>query len=162
MLGMNVMEYIRLLYISDVLQIAKFPMMSWEGLCHFNFALWWFLPGLLCKTLTDLKWVLEFSPGNIGGTSIFSCGAAVMRLLCPELAALENKYFYGQTFPIKKSSVCHLALVCLWSSVLWCLFSASWYSDDFEICTNQKLYPLLWKFCIFFTFHLWLWYCTIE
>lgn len=112
-----------------------------------------FWPGLRCKTVTDLRlerWVPELSPGNVGETSIFSFEAAVMSLFCPELAALEEKScFYGQIFPIKKSLVCHLALVCLWSSVLWCLFSASLYSDDFKIYIKQKLYPFLWKFCIF-------------
>lgn len=32
-------------------------------------------PGLLCKTVTELRlesWIPEFSPGNVGGTSVFS------------------------------------------------------------------------------------------
>lgn len=82
-------------------------------------------PGLLCKTVTELRlesWISELSPGNVGGTSIFSFRAAVMMpLCCPELAALEQKGgFYCQILPIKKSLVYHLAVVCLLSSVLWC------------------------------------------
>ena len=101
-------------------------------------------PGLLCKTVTELRlesWIPEFSPGDVGGTSIFSFQAAVMMpLCCPKLAALEQKgCFYCHILPIKKSFVYHLAVVCLSSSVLWCLFSASWSSDDFKICITQEL-----------------------
>lgn len=80
-------------------------------------------PGLLCKTVTELRlesWIPESSPGDVGGTSIFSFRAAVMMpLCCPELAALEQKgCFYCQILPIKKSLVYHPAVVCLLSSVL--------------------------------------------
>lgn len=55
-------------------------------------------PGLLCKTVTDLRlqrWVPELSPGNLGEASIFSFGAAVMSLFCPELTALEKLFSWS-------------------------------------------------------------------
>jgi len=110
-------------------------------------------PGLLCKTVTGLRfesWIPEFSPGDLGGTSVFSFQAAVMvPLRYSELAALEQKRcLYCQILPIKKSLVYHLAVICLSSSVLWCLFSASQSSDDFKVSIAQKLYSSLWRFYI--------------
>lgn len=93
---------------------------------------------LLWKTVTELKldsWVSDYSPGNVGGTSILSFQAPLMMpFCCSELAALEQKgCFYCQILPIKKSLVYHPAVVCLSSSVLCCLLSASQSSDDFKI-----------------------------